>query len=144
MKKNGFTLMEILIVIAILGILATVGLASYQGSIKRARDTQRRGDLFQVRTALRLYYNDMMRYPDDDGGGGISGFPWGSQFGVGSNVYMGELPEDPLSSQSYYYDRTSEDTFTIYACLENTADPEGEDVAVGVCPSGRRFMMEVY
>ena len=150
MNKKGFTLMELLIVIAILGLLAVVGLTSYKGSIKRARDAQRRGDLFQVRTALRLYYSDAMRYPNDDGAGkineGCAVVPcaWGSQFGVGSNVYMGELPEDPLDSQSYYYDRVSEDTFTVYACLENTGDPEGEDVPVSVCPSGKRLMMKVY
>lgn len=51
----GFTLVELLVVIAVLGILASLVLARYSESERQARDTQRRSDLSQYRTALEAF-----------------------------------------------------------------------------------------
>ncbi len=53
----GFTLVELLIVIAVLGVLATIGIMTFPAAQKRARDTRRRSDLKQYQTALELYAN---------------------------------------------------------------------------------------
>ena len=55
MKRKGFTLVELLVVISVIGILLSVVLARYQISEKQARDTKRRSDLSQYRIALENY-----------------------------------------------------------------------------------------
>ena len=124
----GFTLIELLVVISIIGILSALILSNMQDARARARDTQRKSDLRQVRTALRMYYNDNQSYPADDESGNIIGYSWGSQFGT-TTVYMKELPQDPLgSSHPYYYEQdTGGDGFDLYACLENESDSSGSE-----------------
>jgi len=67
MKKNfkkGFTLIEVLVVISILGILAGLSLTSYTGAQKQARDSQRKSDLNQYRNALEVYAGaNSLKYP---------------------------------------------------------------------------------
>ena len=55
-KRRGFTLVELVIVIAILGILAMYALPKYQGIIKEARSSEARAQLGSVRSALGIYY----------------------------------------------------------------------------------------
>ncbi|KKU12217.1 MAG: Type II secretion system protein G [Candidatus Woesebacteria bacterium GW2011_GWA1_45_8] len=62
-KQSGFTLLELLIVVAIIAILISIGLASFSRVQKSARDTQRRSDLENIRGALEQYYADYNNYP---------------------------------------------------------------------------------
>ncbi len=55
-NKKGFTLVELVIVIAILGILALYALPKYQGVIKEARSSEARAQLGSVRSAIGIYY----------------------------------------------------------------------------------------
>lgn len=55
--KKGFTLVELLVVISIIGILATLLLVSFNGAQMQARDTTRKSDLKQYQTALEVYAN---------------------------------------------------------------------------------------
>ncbi|KKS95515.1 MAG: pilin domain-containing protein, general secretion pathway protein G [Microgenomates group bacterium GW2011_GWC1_43_13] len=117
--KLGFTLIELLVVISIIGILATLIAANLNSARSRARDAQRKSDLRNVATALRLYYNDKSVYPN-----AVSfGLPWTD----GSTVYMSQVPQDSLSpDQVYrYYPDAGYDTFTLLACLENRSDKQG-------------------
>jgi prepilin-type N-terminal cleavage/methylation domain-containing protein len=130
--RRGFTLIELLVVIALIGILATLVMANFTAARARSRDVQRKSDLKQISTALRLYYNDSGDFP------AAAGLPWGSEWtGTGGNVYMNTLPNDPLwdgsdpSSPSYLYelgsdtDSSDTDTFRLSACLENKSDADG-------------------
>ena len=56
--KKGFTLVELLIVVAIIGILSTLLMANFIGVRQRARDAQRKADLRQIQSALELYRSD--------------------------------------------------------------------------------------
>jgi prepilin-type N-terminal cleavage/methylation domain-containing protein len=59
MRSNttkGFTLIELIVVIAIIGILATVGVASYSNVMQSARDSKRKSDLKELSVALQRYY----------------------------------------------------------------------------------------
>lgn len=142
---RGFTLIELLVVISIIGILATLIAANLNSARSRARDSERKSDVRNISTALRLYFNDYGTYPRSSSGGNIQGCgsggasacTWGGSWTAGTatppTTYMAKLPTDPLSSQNYFYKwnptGTASDTYAITACLENTSDPGG--VAIG-------------
>ncbi len=91
----GFTLIEVVVVMAILGLLVTVLLPSFSRSRAVARDTKRKGDLESVRQALETYRSDQTPpiYP-----AAVSGQP----SGIVPN-YQSTYPVDPLSAQRYVY-----------------------------------------
>ncbi|MFA5927035.1 MAG: type II secretion system protein [Patescibacteria group bacterium] len=63
MRTRAFTLIELLIVVAIIGILATVSLANLSNARSKARDSKRIANIKQTSTALALYYDSNNQYP---------------------------------------------------------------------------------
>jgi general secretion pathway protein G len=149
--KRGFTLIELLVVIVVIGILATLIISNFSSARERARDTKRKNDLREMKTALRLYYNDFQTYPAASGGriqgcgaNGTSNCAWGSAFTAGSSQYMKVLPTDPLnvSPNVYTYAQTnSGEGFTITARLENASDQDSttSQTRCSVTPVARQF-----
>lgn len=142
-KKNGFTLVELLVVMAILGILVTLVAAGFYTAQMRGRDAKRKSDLKEVANALSVFYSDHNRYPDSSGGqiqacsyipDNSTSCTWGSdEFRDSATTYFKILPEDPTSSQNYVYRVPGGDTqkFQLYAHLENTRDPNCLPDAIG-------------
>jgi len=62
-KSNGFSLIELLVVISIIAVLSALLMANFMGARERARDAQKISDLESIKSALRLYYNDHQSYP---------------------------------------------------------------------------------
>ncbi len=62
-NKNGFTLIEMLIVFALIGILVGLGLPQYRYATKRARESVLKENLFQMRKLIDQYYADKGKYP---------------------------------------------------------------------------------
>ncbi|GAC1413288.1 MAG: hypothetical protein NVSMB66_4800 [Candidatus Doudnabacteria bacterium] len=62
-KSKAFTLIELLIVISIIGLLASIVGVALTSARSKARDAKRKGDLRGLQTALELYFNDFGSYP---------------------------------------------------------------------------------
>ncbi len=71
-KQSGFTIIELLIVIAIIGILATLVLTNFQGAQAKGRDTVRKNDINSVYQKLEEFYNENGGYPDGDLAGTVA------------------------------------------------------------------------
>jgi len=63
-RNNGFTLIEILVVLVILAMLLSVAAPRYFGSVDKSKETVLKQNLFQIRDALDKYYSDVGKYPD--------------------------------------------------------------------------------
>ncbi|MFH1129215.1 MAG: prepilin-type N-terminal cleavage/methylation domain-containing protein [Patescibacteria group bacterium] len=98
--KIGFTLVELLVVVAIIGLLGGMVVISIQNVKAKSRDTKRTTDVNSINTALGLYHNTYSTYPS------FSGFITGSDaFSValkGSGL-ISTVPVDPLNSGDYKY-----------------------------------------
>ena len=57
-KKLGFTLLELLVVIGIIAVLVSLGASSYSTAQKKARDSKRKGDLRAIQSCMEQYYSD--------------------------------------------------------------------------------------
>lgn len=62
-KEGGFTLLELLVVIGIIGLLASILVVNLTSARKRARDTKRIGDIRNLQTAAEDYYGKNGKYP---------------------------------------------------------------------------------
>jgi len=150
--RSGFTMIELLIVIAILAILTVLGISSFSTSQMKSRDARRKADLENIAKALETYYNDHGEYPISSGNTGIAGQVWGNPFSdpdsLGETLYMNVLPSDP-NSYNYYYDSADGSYFQLYAYLENQQDGDltrdaedvvmvysGTDCDIGTCNYG--------
>lgn len=60
---RGFTIVELLIVIVVIGILAALVIVTYSGIQKRARDTERKTDIKGMQGQLEAYWADNAKYP---------------------------------------------------------------------------------
>ena len=135
--KKGFTLIELLVVISIIGTLVGLIVNNLTDARARARDARRKSELSQLKTALRLYYNDYQKYPDQGLGQTIYGCgPQGDEdcgdggsFSAGTEptIYMKTLPAEV----KYYSD--GEDAFIAKTELENASDPD-ITTAQAACP----------
>ena len=78
MKNNkGFTLLEILIVIAIMGLLASVVVVNSSRGMEQSRDSRRIQEVYQIANALMLYYTSYDEFPENtDNDCVIYGIPW--------------------------------------------------------------------
>ncbi|MCL4397480.1 type II secretion system GspH family protein [Patescibacteria group bacterium] len=62
--KKGFTLVELMVVIVVISILATIGVVSFTRVQKQARDSKRKSELTAIQTALLAFFTERRAYPD--------------------------------------------------------------------------------
>ncbi len=87
--EKGFTIIELMIVLAIMGVLITIAQPDLRKSIIRAREAVLKEDLFQMRDAIDQYYSDNGKYPS-----ALADLV-GQQERARS--YMREIPKDPFT-----------------------------------------------
>jgi len=127
--RKGFTLIEILIVVAIIAILASVVLVGLGPTQSAGRDARRVSDLHEVQNGLELYYNSCGYYPGTATCAAKTLPASWTALGTalsGSNIGVSSLPDDPAgNSVDYIYGTNTgatpaNNTYILEATLENT------------------------
>ncbi len=85
--SNAFTLIELIVVLAIVALLLTLALPRYFSSIDRSKEAVLKENLYQVRDAINKYYADKGKYPE-------------SLEALTSDKYLRKLPIDPVTEST--------------------------------------------
>ena len=106
--NSGFTMIELLVVLALIVILSTMGMAQYRSSVIHAKEAVLRQDLFQLRDAIDQYYADKGQWPS-------------TLDALVSEGYVRKLPEDPFTKNA-----------TTWQTVPAEPDPNNPSAEVGV------------
>jgi len=108
LKNNkGFTLVELMITVLIVGILASVAIPLYRANVRRAKATEADASLGSIRTALRVYYAEQGTYP-------ISA-AYATIYSLSIDVDSLDLVGRYFPATSYKYKSTDGVSYTIQA-----------------------------
>ena len=83
--RSGFTMIELLVVMSLIVILATVGMAQYRSSIVHSKEAVLKEDLFRMNEAIDQYYADKGQYPS-------------TLDALVSDGYLRKIPADPFTN----------------------------------------------
>jgi general secretion pathway protein G len=97
-QQSGFTLIELIVVVTIIGILAAVAVSNVKWAQQKARESALRHDLFEMRKSIDDYYADKQKYPD-------------SLQTLAQEHYLRNIPKDPLTNKADWEE------------VQNTPDP---------------------
>lgn len=138
--QKGFTLIEMLVVIAIISILIGIGVNTFTIAQKKARDVRRKADLRSIQVALELYKSDTGKYPLAGGctGYGQNCYSYSTEASWLAPLvpnYLPKVPKDPINNAagpwnattySYAYGNIDFDGqhYDLVAQLENQGDPQ--------------------
>ncbi|MBI1871807.1 type II secretion system protein [Candidatus Collierbacteria bacterium] len=124
MRKNGFTLLELLVVVGIIAILVSLVSVAYNTAQKRARDARRRGDMNAMKNALEQYYS-------------ANSFVYPTTCSTASTYITGAWPADP---GSYTYTQTcAAASYCICAQLETGSGGNSSSSACGWASNGAYY-----
>jgi len=97
-QQSGFTLIELIVVVTIIGILAAVAVSNVRYAQQKARESALRHDLFEMRKSIDDYYADKQKYPE-------------SLQTLQQEHYLRNVPKDPLTGKADWEE------------VQNTPDP---------------------
>ena len=86
-RSGGFTLIEVLIVITLIVVLATIGMPIYQNSVRRAQEATLKENLFRMNDAIDQYYADKNKWP-------------ATLQDLVSDGYLRDIPKDPITDSA--------------------------------------------
>ena len=84
-RDDGWTLIEMLVVLSLIMILTAVAMTQYRNSVLAAKEASLRSDLYQMRDAIDQYYADKNKYPE-------------TLDTLVSERYMRSIPKDPITN----------------------------------------------
>lgn len=105
-RNQGFTLIEIAVVVAVISIIAAITIVSFNQVQRDSRDRKRTSDMIGVEAALDSYFRDNNEYPPVCVGGDDATCNLSSLAASLAPRYIPALPTDPSGSQ-YQYVRSS-------------------------------------
>jgi general secretion pathway protein G len=85
--RSGFTLVELLVVMAIIAVLLTIAVPRYYASLDRSKEVVLKENLYQMRDAIGKYYADRGKYPE-------------SLAALESDKYLRKVPVDPITEST--------------------------------------------
>jgi len=132
-KQQGFTLIEVMVVVVILGILAAVVVPRIMDNPDKARITKAKQDIRALESALNLYRLDMFKYPNtDEGLEALVNAPGESTAGnYKEGGYIRKLPKDPWGQAYLYLSPGEHSEIDIYS-LGADAAPGGNGVSADI------------
>ena len=104
-QNKGFTLIEMLVVVAIIGLLSSVVLTGLGSARVKARDARRLSDIRHIQNALEIFYSDADRYPITTGS-------------VGVESLLTSMPQDPQQGSYQYLSLNNDQGYVLGSCLE--------------------------
>jgi prepilin-type N-terminal cleavage/methylation domain-containing protein len=123
-NKQGFSLVELLVVITIIAILSVAAFTALGGNTGKARDAKRQQDLGTIQSALEVYFVEYGEYPSvtpltngDNPGGG-------ADTGLVPRKYLSTIPTDPSDETQPYEYLPLGTTYMIGTVLENDGNPK--------------------
>jgi general secretion pathway protein G len=105
---GGFTMIELLVVVSLVVILASIGMAQYRNGVTRAKEAVLKEDLFRLRDVIDQYYADKQQHPQ-------------TLEALVTEGYLREIPKDPFTG--------SADTWQI---VEAEPDPANPSTDLGI------------
>ena len=126
MKKVilGFTLIELIVVIGIIGTLATIVVVRFSGPREEAQNSQRRSDLKQYQTAIEVYANRNNGLFPDSGGITVN------LTSLCVPLALGTCPDDPVVGNYKYSANAGRSAYVLWAQLAKT------DTFFALCSTG--------
>lgn len=126
--RRGFTLIEILVVVVILGLLASLIAPNVIGRIGESRIEKARHDVRALENAIEVFRLDNFEYPATDRGlRALLEPPAG-----GGSPYLKRLPKDPWGKDYLYLRPGSHSEFDVYSLGRDGAlGGDGEDADIG-------------
>jgi len=108
-KQRGFTLVEMVVVIAVIGVLMGIAFQGFTTIQQNARDTRRVADLRKIQVQLELYFVKCGHYPTTgtcrnpgEGAGSLTKRQLISEL-VEAGAREEEIPKDPIAAREYLY-----------------------------------------
>lgn len=108
MNKRGFTLVEILIVMALIGVLIAAGMSSYINTQRVARNSRRVADLKAIQGSLESYFSNVGNYPNS------------ATCDPGSTYLPSGFPRDPSTGVAYAPNSCTLTAYCVCTQLEGT------------------------
>lgn len=122
LRREGFSLIEIVIVVTIISVLILGAIWAFQQQLAKGRDGRRKADLAKIQKMFEDYLNDNDCYSSDF-------LVCGSTAGTEFEDYLAEIPCDPVNDSYYHYMYTYDVNancpkwYKIYTKLESESDP---------------------
>jgi general secretion pathway protein G len=121
LRADGFTMIELLVVVSLVIILAAVGMAQYKNGVTRAQEAVLKEDLFRLRDLISQFYADKQKYPQ-------------SLEELVEGGYIRSIPKDPFTG--------SADTWQTVQAEPDPANPSAELGIVDVKSGSNRSALD--